>query len=189
MTSAQTYARIAGVLFLLTIVAGGFGEVYVPSKLIVSADAAATAKNITDSDSLFRLGFAIYLVEGVCDIALALIFYVLLRPVRKDLALLAAFFGLVSTALFGVAELFYFGASLILRGAPYLKTFSPGQLNTLALLSLEMYGLGGGIFMVFYGVACILRGYLMFRSCYFPKFIVILLVRACFGFVAKICLL
>ncbi len=140
--SIQTWVRIAGVLLLLTIVAGGFGEFYVPSRLIVSADAAATAKNIRDSGWLFRVGFASYLVEAVCDIALALIFYILLRPVRKDLALLAAFFGLVSTALFAVAELFYFAASIILGGAGYLKTFSPDQLNTLALLSLKLYGYG-----------------------------------------------
>ena len=93
--SVQTYARIAGLLFLLSFVAGGFGEFYVPSKLIVSGDAAATAKNINASISLFRMSFAGYLVEAVCDIALAWILYVLLRPVRRDLALLAAFFGLV----------------------------------------------------------------------------------------------
>src|SRR5438552_10182608 len=130
--SVQPYARIAGVLFLISIVAGGFGELWVPSKLIVSADATATANNIKASESLFRMGFASYLVEAVCDVALALILYVLLRPVRKDLALLAAFFRLVATAIFGTAELFYFGASLILGGADYLKTFSPDQLNTLA---------------------------------------------------------
>jgi hypothetical protein len=94
--SIQTWARIAGALLLLTIVAGGVGEFYVPSKLVVSADAAATAKNIRASDWLFRLSFASYLVEAVCDIALALIFYVLLRPVNKYLALLAAFFGLAA---------------------------------------------------------------------------------------------
>src|SRR5713101_8510205 len=127
--SGQMYARIAGVLFLLSLVAGGFGEFYVPSKLIVSADATATAKNINAFGTLFRLGFAAYLVEAICDIALTLILYVLLRPVRKDLALLAAFFRLVSTAIFGTAELFYFAASLILGGADYLKTFSPDQLN------------------------------------------------------------
>ena len=91
----QTYARIAGVLFLVSFVAGGFGEAYVPSQLIVSGDAAATAGNIKAFGSLFRWGFAGYLVEAVCDIGLSLIFYVLLRPVRKDIALLAAFFGLV----------------------------------------------------------------------------------------------
>ena len=89
--AVQAYARIAGVLFLLSFVAGGFGEAYVPSRLIVSADATATAENIKTFDSLFRMGFASYLLEAVCDIALTLILYVLLRPVRRDLALLAAF--------------------------------------------------------------------------------------------------
>ncbi len=184
-TSPLIYARIAGVLFLLSLVAGGFGEFYVPSQLIVSADAAATAKNIITSDLLFRMGFASYLVEAMCDVALTLILYVLLRPVRKDLALLAAFFGLVGTAVFGVAELFYFAASLILGGADYLKTFSPDQLNTLALLSLKLYGYGGGIFLVFSGVAWILRGYLIFRSGYLPKFLGALLALAGVGFVTR----
>src|SRR5438445_12060043 len=94
--SVQTYARVAGVLFLISIVAGGFGEAYVPSKLIVSADATATAKNIHAFDSLFRMGFAIYLVEAVCDIALSLLFYLLLKPVRKEFALSPAFLRLVS---------------------------------------------------------------------------------------------
>ena len=181
--SVQTYARIAGVLFLLSLAAGGFGEFYVPSKLVVSADAAATVKNIIASDSLFRLGFAAYLVEAMCDIGLTLILYVLLRPVSRNLALLAAFFRLMGTGLFAVAELFYFAAPLILGGASYLKTFSPDQLNSLALLSLNFYGYGAGIFMVFYGVASALLGYLIFRSGYLPRFIGVLLALGGAGFV------
>jgi len=173
------------VLFLLTIVAGFFGEVYVPSKVIVSGNATATAKNIMTFNSLFRLGFASYLVEALCDVALALIFYVLLRPVNKNLALLAAFFGLVSTALYAVAELFYFVALIILSGANSLQAFSPDQLNALALLSLKVFGYGGGIFMAFYGVANVLRGYLIFRSRYLPKFLGVLLALAGLGFIAK----
>jgi hypothetical protein len=183
--SVQTYARIAGVLLLLSIVAGFFGEVYVPSKLIVSGDADTTARNITTFNFLFRLGFASYLVEALCDVALSLVFYALLRPVHRDLALLAAFFGLVSTALFGVAELFYFMAPIILGGTDYLKTFSPDQLNALAMLSLKIYGYGGGIFMVFYGVAALLRGYLIFRSGYLPRALGVLLALAGVGFITK----
>jgi hypothetical protein len=183
--SIQTYARIAGVLLLISIVAGGFGEFFVPSRLIVSADATATANNIVASHSLFRMGFASYLVEAVCDVALTLILYVLLRPVRNDLALLAAFFRLVSTATFAIGELFYFAASLILGGADYLKTFSPGQLNTLALLSVKLYGYGSGIFMVFYGLASILLGYLIFQSGYLPKVLGVLLALGGLGFVTK----
>ncbi len=167
--AARGYARIAGVLLLASLVAGGFGEFYVPSRLIVTGNATATAANIKTFGLLFRLGFAGYLLEAVCDIALNLIFYILLRPVQKDLALLAVFFGLIGTALFGVAELFYIAAPLILGGAGYLQSFSPAQLDTLALLSLRLYGYGGVIFTVFYGVAWVLRGYLIFWSGYLPK--------------------
>jgi hypothetical protein len=183
--SVQTYARIAGALFLISIVAGGFGEAYVPSALVVSGDAAATAKNIIASASLFRWGFAAYLVEALCDVGLTLLLYVLLKPVRKDLALLAVFFRLVSTSVFAVAELFYFAALPILGGAQHLKAFSPDQLNALALLSLKISGYGGGLFMVFYGVASILLGYLIFRSGYLPKTLGALLALSGVGFVIR----
>jgi hypothetical protein len=183
--AVQTYARVAGVLFLLSFLAGGFGEAYVPSRLIVSADATATAANIRALDSLFRMGFASYLVEAVCDIALAVMFYVLLRPVHKALAFLAVCFGLVGTAIFGVAELFYFAAKLTLGGAGYLKTFSPDQLNTLALLSLKLYSYGAGLFTVFYGLAWILRGHLIFRSSYLPKFLGVLMMIGGLAFVTR----
>ena len=184
-TSVQTYARIAGLLVLSSIVAGGFGEFYVPTKLIVAADATATAKNIIAFNSLFRLGFAGYLVEATCDIALAWIMYVLLRPVQKDVALLAAFFGLVATATFAGAELFFFGSTFILGGADYLKTFSPAQVNTLGLLSIKFYTYGGVIFMAFYGIATAIRGYLIYRSGYLPKFLGVLLAIAGLGFILK----
>lgn len=68
---------------LLSFVGGGFGDAYVPSKLIVATEAAATAENLKSSEFMFRLGFADYLVEACCDVTLALIFYVLLKPVRR----------------------------------------------------------------------------------------------------------
>jgi hypothetical protein len=183
--NVQTYARIAGVLFLLTLVAGGFGEGYVPSKFIVSSDAAATVANIKGSEFTFRLGFAAFLIESLCDATLALIFYVLLRPVNRNVSLLAAFFGLISTAVFAVTELFCFMALHITGGAAYLTTFTPEQLNSLALLSLKFYTIGGMIFSAYYGLAWILRGYLMFQSGYFPKFLAVLMLIGGAGFFVR----
>ena len=185
LPSVRTYAKIAGVLFLVTMFAGGFGEFYVPSTLIVSGDAAATASNIRTFDTMFRLGFASYLIEAVCDIGLTWVLYLLLRPVRRDLALLAAFFGLVSTATFAGAELFFFAASFILGGASYLTTFSPPQIESLAYLSVRYYAVGSGVFMIFYGIGAIIRGYLIFRSEFLPKFIGVLLAIAGAGFVIR----
>jgi Domain of unknown function (DUF4386) len=181
----QTYARIAGVLFLISALAGGFGEFFVPFQLIVSNDATATANNIMASEALFRMSFAAYLVEAVCDISLTLILYVLLRPVNRDLALLAVFFRLVGTAVFAVTELFYFAPLFILGGADYLKTFSPDQLNTLALLSLRMSVYGGGLFFVIGGVAYMIQGYLIVRSGFLPKVLGVLLALGGLGFVIR----
>jgi len=182
---AVTYARLAGVLLLVSMVAGALGEMYIPSKIIVAGNAAATAGNITGSNALFRLGFATYLIEAICDIALSLLFYELLKVVRRDLALLAAFFGLVSTAVFGFAEFFYFAAGLVLRNADWLASFTADQRNTLAFLSLKAYGAGSGIFMALYGIATAIRGYLVYRSAFLPKFLGVLMVLAGAGFIAK----
>jgi len=181
----QAYARVAGALLLLSMVAGGFGEGYVPSKLIVSSSAAATVQNLHAFESLYRMGFASYLVEAVCDVALALIFYVLLRPVGRNVALLTAFFGLLGTATFATSEMFYLAPVLLLGGSDALKAFSPDQLGTLALLSLKVYGYSGMTFTVFYGVAWVVRGTLMFRSGYLPKFLGVLMALGGLGFVAR----
>jgi len=182
--NVQRYARIAGVLFLLSLVAGGFGEAYVPSKLIVSADPTATAANIRNFDFLYRLGFAAFLIESLCDTALALLLYVLLKPVSRELSLLAAFFGLMATATFAFAELFYFAPVLIL-GRSYLNTFSPDQINSLALLSIKFYGYAGMILTAYYGMAWIVRSCLIFRSGYLPKFLGVLMAIGGIGFVVR----
>ena len=183
--STRWYAKVMVLLFLGTMAGGFFGELYVPSRLIDVGDAAATAHNIQTSGFLFRLGFAGYLVEAICDIALAWMFYLLLRPVNRELALLAAFFGLVSTATFASAESFYLAAASILGDADSLGSFSPDQRTGLAMLSLKFYSTGAGVFMVFYGVASAIRGYLIFRSGYIPAFIGALFMIAGSGFIAR----
>jgi hypothetical protein len=184
-STVQTYGRVAAVLFVLTIVGGGFGEMYVPMRLIVNGDAAATAKNLAGSEALFRIGFAAYLLEAIADVLLGWLFYVLLRPAGKDLALLSAFFGIISTTLYAVAELFFFVAPVFLRNAPYLRTFSPDQRNVLAYLSLRVFGIGSGAFMLFYGIAWVIRAWLMFRSGYFPRLLAILLGIGGSGFILR----
>jgi len=171
--------------FWSPLVAGGFGEAYVPTKIIVSGDAAATAANIMNFRFLYRLGFAAFMIESLCDITLVVIMYALLKPVSRELSLLAALIGLVGTALFAFAELFYFAPPLIIGGAGYLKTFSPDQLNALALLSLKFYGYAGMIFTAYYGMSWIIRAWLIFRSGYLPKFLGVLMAVGGVGFVVR----
>ena len=181
----RKYCLLAGIFFLLTIAGGGFGELYVPSHLIVSADAAATFRNIPTSHTLFRVGFAAYLIEAVCDIAIAWVFFLLLRPVREDAALLAVFFGLASTITFAFAEFFYFAASFFVGNAKYLSAFTTDQRSAFTYLSLKAYGVGGTLFGVFYGLGWLIRGCLMFRSDYFPKWLGVLVAAGGVGFITQ----
>jgi len=183
--SVQAVARTCGVLLLLSLVAGGFGEGYVPSRILVPHDAAGTVARLRSLDALFRLGLTGWLIEAMCDISLALGFYVLLRPVRRDLALLAAFFGLVGTTIYAVGEVLFLGASYIAAAPAWLKAFSPGQLDGLALLLINIFGYGGIISVLFYGVATTLRGYLIFRSGFLPAWLGLLMMLGGLAFVAR----
>jgi hypothetical protein len=182
-TSVKTYSRAAGILLILTMFGGWFGEVQIPSQFM-TGDAATAAAKLRIDDDLFRLGFAIYLIEAFSDLVLAWLFYVILRPVHRDLALLSAFFGIVSMSLFAVTKMFYFSAPLFLK-SKYLTAFSAEQLAALAGGFLSLYGGLSGLFMLFYGTAWIIRGYLTFRSGYLPRFLGALMAVAGLGFFAK----
>jgi hypothetical protein len=167
--SPQTYARIGGILYLFIIVAALFGEAFVRGSLIVPRDPTATANNILGSETLFRVGLAGEMLTCVCDVALAMILYVLLKPVNKNLALLAAFFRLTFVGIYGVAKLFEIAALAALGGADYLKAFEPQRLHDLAYLMLRVHGLGYGASLLFFGFCCILFGYLIHQSGYLPR--------------------
>ena len=166
--SPQHYARICGVLYLYIIVAGIFAELFVRSRLL-SADAAATARNIMANESLFRLGFAGELLHLAFDVAVAVILYALLRPVDRNIALLAAFMRFACAIILAVASLSHFAALRLLADAGYLKTFPADQLHTLALLALKLHGDGYAISLVFFSFACLSLGYLVFRSGFLPR--------------------
>jgi len=176
--SPQVYARTAGILYLYIIVAGIFAEIFVRSRLIVSADAAVTAGNIMANESLFRIGFSGELLHLAFDVAIAMILYALLRPVNRNIALLAAFMRLACDIILATASLSHFAALRLLADADYLTTFQPDQLHTLALLAMKLHGDAYAISLVFFAFACLSLGYLIFRSSYLPRTIGVLLVIA-----------
>lgn len=167
--SVQFYARLAGILGVITLFAGGFGEAYVPGAMIVSGDAGATARNILAGESLFRWGFAGYLVEALCDAGLTMAFWVLVRPVNPNVAMLMVIFRIISTCGFAAAETLYFGALQTLKGAAVLSAFPPDQLNGIAYTLLRVSGFGQALFSMFYGVANVAFGWLIYRSGYLPR--------------------
>src|SRR5437016_10411278 len=175
-TSPRFLARMAGLFFLLTILGGIFAQGFVSERLIVFGDATATATNILTHKSLFQLGFAVYLIEMACQVALTALFYDLLKPAGRSVSLVAAFLGLAGCVIKTVSRLFYIAPLFILGGAHYLSAFNSEQLQALALLFLKVNDHGAGIALVFFGFYALLTGYLIFRSTFLPRILGVLSV-------------
>lgn len=167
--SPRVLARIGGVLYLIIIVVGLFGEAFVRGRLIVSGDATATAANIRSMESLWRFGIAAELFLLMCAVTSTWIVFVLLRPVSRDLAWLATFFNLVSIAVEAAIQLQLLAALFPLGNAGYLGAFTPEQLYATTYLSVKLHGYGFGVSLIFFGCVCLVWGYLIFKSGYLPK--------------------
>ena len=176
--SPQVYARIAGILYLIIIIAGALGQIFIRGKLIVAGDAVATARNLMASQSLWRIGIAGDLLMHVFDIPVMLALYLLLKPVNKHLAVSAVLFNLIQTAVLVVNKLNLLVPLFLLGNAEYLKALEPQQLQALAYLPLRLHDYGFGIGLIFFGCVCLVQGYLIFKSGFLPKTIGVLMALA-----------
>ena len=135
---------------------------------------------------LYALAGIAQAILGACDIGVALILYELLKPVSRSLALLAAFFRLVFVAIANANVLNHFVPLLLLSGASYLAAFTPEQLQALAGMFLRLRTIGLDIALVFFGFHCVILGYLLFRSTFFPRILGLLMVIGGVGYIANI---
>jgi hypothetical protein len=182
MPSIQKFARIAGVLYLLITILSIFVHFVVPAQLIVAGDAETTANKIIASVGLFRMDIAAELVLLLSEIGVSVLLYVLLKPVNKTLALVAAVSRLVMTAITGINLLTHFIVLILLSGAGYLTVFQPNQLHALVMVFLDAYNYGFNIGIVFFTLHVFPLGYLIIKSGYFPKILGILFIIAGLGY-------
>ena len=179
------HVRVAAFLLLIISPLAVFGMIYVPSILIVPGDGAATARNIMASESLFRLGIASTLVSQVLGIFWVLVLYQLLKPVNKNMAVLMVIFNLLIVPIAMLNELNQFAVLFLSSGADYLRVFTPGQLHVLASLFLNLHDYGIKIAGIFWGLWLFPYGFLVFKSGFLPRFIGVLLMIGCFGYVIQ----
>ncbi len=157
----------------------------VRSKLIVFEDADKTASNIGSSEWLFRIGFISDIFSSILFLMAAWALYILLKPVNKNIALLFLLLNLGGVAVQSVNMINLFSATLILGGVEYLKVFQPGQPEALSLLFLNLHKNGFMIAQFFYAAWLFPLGYLVYKSGFLPKFLGILLMVECFGWLIR----
>ncbi|MFW5688578.1 MAG: DUF4386 domain-containing protein [Spirochaetota bacterium] len=179
-------ARIAGITYLVVFVAGMIAEFVARAPNIVDTDAAATAANIAANAGGFRVGIAADLIMVIADVGLALLFYELLKPVNRPLALLAAFFRLAQAASIGLNLLNLFVVLELTGGAAYLEVLGPAQLDALTLLFARAHGIGYTLALLFFGASILIVGYLTIKADYLPSVLGVAIIVAAVGYLVDI---
>ena len=187
MATSTNTARLAGLLWVLTAVTGGFGLFTIRSRVLVPGDAAATAGNMMSSESLYRAAIVSTLVSEMLLFFLGLILFRLFREVDKRLATVLLASVMMTVGLAVMNTLNHFEALTLLSQAEFLKVFTPPQLDALALVSVRLAnGAGQGLVEIFWAPYYVSFGLLVVRSGFLPKILGILLIAMGAGFAINI---
>jgi hypothetical protein len=184
LNSTKKTARIAGLLYLVNGVTGFFSIVYIPGKLIVSENAARTANNILASERLYRLGVVSELICAAEFVFLLWVLYQLLGAVNRTYASLMVILGLLQIPIMFGNVLNEIAALSLLRGADFLSVFDQAQRQALAMQFLNLHEEGFVVAGIFWGLWLFPFGILLFRSGFLPRILGVLLIAACFGYLA-----
>jgi hypothetical protein len=184
MNPTKKQARIAGLWYLLLGVTAPIGLVYVPGKIIVPGNAAATIENLRASTSLLRIGIGSELFHQIIGIFLVLALYRLFKAVNEKYAVLMVIFSLLSVPIVFVNVLNEIAAIVLVSGADFLSVFEKHQLDAWAYLFLRLHGQGISVAAIFWGLWLFPFGILIIRSGFIPRFLGVLLFIAGFAYLA-----
>jgi len=180
--SIRANARRAGWLYLSLLVFGPFSLIYVPTKLIVTGDATATAAKILASERLFRAGIVTGLAGDAMFLLVALALYRLFVEVDKHQAVLMATLAIVAVPIGILNRVHQIAALLLFKGADFLAAIDQPQRDVLGMFFLRLYSSGILVASVFWGLWLLPLGVLVWRSRFLPRAIAVLLGIAGVGY-------
>jgi hypothetical protein len=180
--SINKISKIAGAGYLIIFISGIFANFFVLEGLVVPGDAKATVANIAANTQQFRIGILSFIVMVIFDVVVSWALYLLLKPVNKDLSLLAAWLRLVNATIFGVALYHLLNVLHFTSGGYSLAIFDAGQLQAQVMLSFDAFNTTWLVGLVFFGLHLFFLGYLILKSSYLPSVIGVLLMVASVGY-------
>ena len=185
MDSTKNRGRLTGLLYLLVSIPGAFALIYVPSKVIVHGNPAATINNISAFETLFRLGIAAELISQALFILVALALYDLFKGVNQRHAALMVTLIVVSIPIAFVNELYAIAILLVVHGDDLLSVFDKPQRDALTMLFVKLHGQGFDVAAIFWGLWLFPLGLLVYRSGFVPRILGVLLIANCFTYVVN----
>lgn len=177
-TSPQAYARTAGAIYLCIIGLGIFSQMTALDAVVAPGDPAATARNISASMTLWNLGVAGGLIIPMIGTIQLWIEYQLLRPVGRGAALLFLAFNIVSLAIESASKVFLLIVAPAVGGGGFIHPLPLADQEIFVRLAMALHFATFHVSLVFFGCACLVNGWLVFRSGFLPRTIGVLMQLA-----------
>ncbi len=175
MNSTKKTARLAGLLYLIWIITGLYGLLYVPSKIMVRGDTVATANNILAHEFLFRTSIVNDLISSIIWVFMVLVLYRMFKQVNERQAKLLVAFVFVQIPVVFITDAFNLTSLMILKGE-ILKTFELTQRQDLAMLFLKINDYGVLTLEMFWGLWLFPLAILVYKSRFLPRFLGVWLI-------------
>src|SRR5438105_3881312 len=178
LNSPKRLARIAGLLYLVVGIFGGFAVGYVSPMLYVPGDAAATAGNVASNAGLVRIGVLADLLQATVFVFLGMTLYLLLRHVNRNVATAMVILVAIATTIMCLDKVFQFAALRVAGDGGYAAAFGIAGSNALVLLLLDIHTYGFLIAQIFFGLWLVPLGFLAYISKMFPRPLGVVLIAA-----------
>lgn len=180
--SSKRLARLTGIFYLLIIVGGLYGGLAVRGTIIDPANIDATLRNLIQKESLFRIGFLSDFIMVLSDVMVSVLFFFLLVHVNKTVALFAAVFRLMQSAVLGANLINLYTPLVLIQGHDGMNPEQLSQLGLQVMSTLQIFDYGYLVSGIFFSVNCFLMGYLLYKSPLFPKLLGIMITIAAVGY-------
>jgi hypothetical protein len=175
-SSLKRLGRIAGLLYLIVGIFGGFAVAYVTARVYVPGDAATTAANVLANSGLLRIGVVADLLQATVLVFLAMTLYLVLKDVHRYAATAMVVLVAIATTMMCLNKVFQVTALLVAGDASYAAAFGVAGSNALVLLLLDIHNYGFLIAQIFFGLWLVPLGYLAYKSGMFPKALGVVLI-------------
>lgn len=184
--STKQLARVAGVLYLIVAIFGGFAHLFVRATVYLPGDAAGTAQSVVANAGLVRVGVVADLLQATVFLFVGMTLYLLLNHVNLNAARAMVILVAIATTIICLNIVFQFAALLVATDVSYAAAFGAAGSNALVLLLLDIQHYGYLIAQIFFGLWLVPLGYLAYKSEMFPKALGVMLIVGAAGYVVDL---
>ena len=178
----KIYSQLAGLLYLIIALVGGFSIGYMPTEIVAEGNAALTFQNLFDHQELFRWGIAGDIVVLVLETLLTVMLYQLFKSASTTGMIIATFSRLAMAIIMGMNLINYMIPSIIMNQPAYLTSFSSAELQSLTLLFFKAHKYGELAWQIFFSVHLFTLGYVIRKSGNTPKWLGLLMLIGGIGY-------